>query len=385
MNLDINININLVFETATFLNEAIKKSYQKGIKSIITKNKKSILKFDDRKLFEVDYSAQDILALQNFRVEAFYTSYIGHYRLQEKLKSLGIDYIKSGQDFSKFEEEARKLLNEYIPFPEQPPSGWLETNLNTAVGSSYHASQYIRLQDREMKRLYPAYKYMTRNDSRVRAEHFALHGKIFQAEDSIWSRIYPPNGWNCRCYVIPLSTNEFGSDEVEPVFRSEDATKSILKNAGLSKEFDRNSGETKSIWSKWITSELKNINFPEIKKRMIEFTTINKISSKESDFKIPDMESNKKIITTDFDNNKILIPDTHDNKQVENLLNNCNEVWGENKVVENIITSRLFYITYSSHKAILTIVKNGEFELAKEISFDDLVKYRRGVLIHFNN
>lgn len=39
------------------------------------------------------------------------------------------------------------------------------------------------------------------NDGRVREEHMKLHGVILPENDPRWNKIYPPNGWACRCLV----------------------------------------------------------------------------------------------------------------------------------------------------------------------------------------
>jgi uncharacterized protein with gpF-like domain len=32
-----------------------------------------------------------------------------------------------------------------------------------------------------------------------------MHGQVFRHDDPLWSSIFPPNGFNCRCRVIALS------------------------------------------------------------------------------------------------------------------------------------------------------------------------------------
>jgi len=198
---------------------------------------------------------EDLAALHNFRIEAFTVANVGHFELEEKLKELARDVWQNhNQDFKLFEKQARDLMAQYVPYEDIPPSGWLKTNLNTAINSSYNAAQYNRLQDSAVKDVYPAYKYMTRNDSRVRDSHRILHEKVFRSNDPIWSEIWPPNGWNCRCYVIPLSGEEVG--EPESMLRSGEYHKTLTKN--ISKDFRRNAGTMASIWGKWLQSQLED-------------------------------------------------------------------------------------------------------------------------------
>lgn len=48
------------------------------------------------------------------------------------------------------------------------------------------------------------YKYVTVGDVRVRPEHAVLEGTVLPKDDPFWLKFYPPNGWSCRCQVIPL-------------------------------------------------------------------------------------------------------------------------------------------------------------------------------------
>lgn len=51
----------------------------------------------------------------------------------------------------------------------------------------------------------PYWQYIAVRDSRTRPTHSALHGRVWRADDPIWTHLYPPNGWNCRCRVRALS------------------------------------------------------------------------------------------------------------------------------------------------------------------------------------
>lgn len=94
---------------------------------------------------------------------------------------------------------------------------WLETEYNTAKNSAEHARKWREYQ--EDKKLFPNLKYMTVGDGRVREEHAVLNGTIKPLDDPFWSKYYPPNGWNCRCYTVQtaeISTPGKVEDETVP-------------------------------------------------------------------------------------------------------------------------------------------------------------------------
>lgn len=280
----------VVIHINTVLSEGILKAYKAGIKAVVEKNKISILrtgkepafnKYDDdfepstkidkslgkstkkksSPVFQIDYTAEDLEAIRNFRIEAFTVATIGDYELQEKLKALAEETIREKQsDIEHFTNEARRISNRYIR------GDWLKTNLTTATSSSYRAAEWIRLQDPAVIDIYPAYQYKTRNDSHVRDEHRKLANKVFRNHDPILKSIYPPNGWNCRCFVVPLNQDEVNSGQynIENEFRNEAQTKELLNDAFPNpkdaKNFMRNPGESKSIWNKWINEKLSGFD-----------------------------------------------------------------------------------------------------------------------------
>lgn len=90
------------------------------------------------------------------------------------------------------------------------PSGYLlNTLFRTHTQIAAHGAHWV--QSSEASTMW-GYMYVTADDERVRPGHAALHEVVLPKEDELWKKIAPPNGWNCRCYLIPLF-------DAEPVVR----------------------------------------------------------------------------------------------------------------------------------------------------------------------
>lgn len=84
------------------------------------------------------------------------------------------------------------------------------------------------------KARFPYLKYKTAGDSHVRDEHATLNNFTAHIDDKIWDKIYPPNGWRCRCYIV--QTNE---GNIEP----------IPDTSFIAPEFNLNVGKTGVIFT----------------------------------------------------------------------------------------------------------------------------------------
>lgn len=78
-----------------------------------------------------------------------------------------------------------------------------ELTFRIATAQAYAAGRWAQIQRNKALRPWLRYVHvdpkLTQRYSRP--HHAAWHGTILHADDSWWDVHYPPNGWNCRCYV----------------------------------------------------------------------------------------------------------------------------------------------------------------------------------------
>jgi SPP1 gp7 family putative phage head morphogenesis protein len=91
----------------------------------------------------------------------------------------------------------------------------LDTAFQTTTAKAYSLGRYEQLTDPDTKSVIPFWQYMTVGDDRVRPAHAAIDGFQASADDPVWNKIYPPNGFNCRCIVIGLLPEEADEDASE--------------------------------------------------------------------------------------------------------------------------------------------------------------------------
>lgn len=79
----------------------------------------------------------------------------------------------------------------------------LDTIFRTNIQSAHGASRYQWMVANAKER--PYWQYNAIMDGRTRPAHAALHGRIFRWDDPIWNVLFPPNGYNCRCFIRALT------------------------------------------------------------------------------------------------------------------------------------------------------------------------------------
>lgn len=92
----------------------------------------------------------------------------------------------------------------------------LEAIMRTQTRMSYAAGQWDVYQNPYVDEIIWGYEYLTVGDDRVRLSHQAMEGMKLPKEDSRWSSYWPPNGWNCRCQVVPVFVDDDDQEVKQP-------------------------------------------------------------------------------------------------------------------------------------------------------------------------
>ena len=77
-----------------------------------------------------------------------------------------------------------------------------QTNANVAYNAARYKFQIQNINSR------PYWLYNQIDRPSKRKAHARYAGKVFMADDPIWDKIYPPNGFNCGCFVTALTADE---------------------------------------------------------------------------------------------------------------------------------------------------------------------------------
>ncbi|MDY0104408.1 MAG: DUF935 family protein [Lentimicrobium sp.] len=113
-------------------------------------------------------------------------------------------------------------------------TAYLNAEYNIALQSSIMAHKWESIDSVYLE-------YSTVGDEHVRLSHREWDGHTFLKSDPIWNIIYPPNGWGCRCTVVPgVAKNYNGASTKEYKEKSEDRINNPL--------FENNVGKSRVIF-----------------------------------------------------------------------------------------------------------------------------------------
>lgn len=158
-----------------------------------------------RSLTPVTKETFDGLSAQ-YKRDAFTVAGVSDVRLVEKIRDELAKTMQDGgtrQDFEKAVEQmtTKAGVAEVMSFT-------LDTVFTTNMHKAYALGRYEQLTEPDTIEVIPFWEYMTVGDDRVRLEHKVLDSFQARAIDPVWNKIYPPNGFNCRCIVIGLLASE---------------------------------------------------------------------------------------------------------------------------------------------------------------------------------
>jgi len=119
-----------------------------------------------------------------------------------------------------------------------------QTNIRTA----YSAGRYAQMTLPETLEAFPFWQYQHSGAVHPRLDHLSWDGKVWRADNPVWSKIYPPNGFGCGCFVVPASSSDLarqgksGPDRVPNLDALDGETR------GVDPSFEYNPGQS------WLSS-----------------------------------------------------------------------------------------------------------------------------------
>lgn len=93
---------------------------------------------------------------------------------------------------------------------------YAETVLRTNSATAATNGRFAQMRDPDVRAVVPAFRYSATRDSDVRRgrsedhgeNHLAADGLVAAADDPIWQKCAPPNGYNCRCSLVMVTTSQ---------------------------------------------------------------------------------------------------------------------------------------------------------------------------------
>lgn len=186
---------------------------------------------------------------------------------------------------------------------------FLEAEYENAHYSAIMADKWDRFGEEEYL------QYSTVGDRNVRPSHAALDKYTAPKSDSFWKNNYPPNGWGCRCTVVPgkeTHRNTITPKEAGAQLKEENRNTPFYNNVGASKVIFRDNhpyfinanGEEKNLsWEQYGLPDLDKIRTNELP----EYQPKTKEDYLEWWRKQPKIKGDD-IIVNDVLSNKIILP-----------------------------------------------------------------------------
>jgi SPP1 gp7 family putative phage head morphogenesis protein len=207
-----------VGDTKNNFNSLLGDAFRKGIRdarkeTLAKKKKKNYSEY--RKFQEIDLRHIDPKeALEYFNVKAFEMAGIERDFVLKKVKQRLLDGIKTGATTKDLVEAIETDLEGYVSrgipvdIPEELIGFRLETVVRTNYGDAYNQGRKMFFEDPKLDGFIVAYQYSSILDDRVRPNHSIMDGRIYSVKNPIWDLWTPPNGFACRCILIPVTQGD---------------------------------------------------------------------------------------------------------------------------------------------------------------------------------
>ncbi len=288
---------------------------------------------------------------------------------------------------------------------------WLLTEYNTAILTGESAATYHRLM--AQVDVFPYWKYTTAGDGHVRQSHQLLEGVILPANDPRWAKLFPPNGWNCRCYIVPRLRHEFNPSKLaadrakvdaylaSPAFAKEKAQGWGVNRGAIGQIFTANQQYihklptmASSLLNSLGAADFNLLQYSNIKNAATAKMPITNTLATDFYKKLELFNSNP--VVRDYNKRPLIVDQKNFNRHtvgkkkdrikllaaMQEALNTPDEVWLNGKELEDIV-----YIKIYNDKTVITIgdISKGKLKLSTWFTLREskkvITKFRRGLLV----
>ena len=211
------------------LTDAFKKGMRDGRKE--TTGRKKALKFRDYRNFsEVKIFASvdlrdvtPVEAMEYFRQKIYRLAGFEKSAIESKIKDILLNAIKTGATLKDTISEIDSNMEVYInleandaSIAEDVVGGRIETIVRTNYMDALNQGRKAFFEDPALDDYVVAYQYSAILDDRVRPNHAWMDGKTYSVNNPIWKKWMPPNGYNCRCMVVPITSDDTWTESELP-------------------------------------------------------------------------------------------------------------------------------------------------------------------------
>jgi SPP1 gp7 family putative phage head morphogenesis protein len=143
---------------------------------------------------------------EQYKRDAFTVAGTSDVRLIQKIRDQLASVIQQGGTNADFDKAVAKLTT--AEGVQQLNAFTLDSVFATNMQKAYGVGRYDQQMQPDTMAALPYGQYLTAEDDHVRPEHVVLDGFIARMEDRVWAKIYPPNGFGCRCIRVSLLKDE---------------------------------------------------------------------------------------------------------------------------------------------------------------------------------
>jgi SPP1 gp7 family putative phage head morphogenesis protein len=134
---------------------------------------------------------------------AFTIAGVEEEKVLELVQDILEEAINEGLTYPEFQKSIEQIFETYGV--TEISDHHLRTVFRTNIQTAYHEGTWQMLHDPAVSDILQYLQYDAIDDSRTRPAHAAVDGVTLPLDDPFWDLWWPPNGYNCRCDVIPVT------------------------------------------------------------------------------------------------------------------------------------------------------------------------------------